>query len=479
MIPVPGFEGRRVAIFGLGRSGMTAARALKAGGANPILWDDGVSGRMQAEAEGFVVEDLSRADWSGFAALILSPGAPLTHPSPHWTVQMAKDAGVRVMGDIELFARALAALPEVERPKVIAVTGTNGKSTTTALIGWILRQAGRTVHVGGNIGIGVLALPEPTPDAIYVIEVSSYQLDLTSRFGPDVAVLTNISPDHLDRHGGMAGYVAAKRRIFQEQPPGGVAVIGVDDPYSQGVARGLGAFVPVTVAAPDSDDEWTPRVDDMDGVGLRGGWLMDGDERIADLSTAVSLPGRHNAQNAACAYAAVRAVGLSREEAVRGLLTFPGLAHRMEPVGRLGRLVFINDSKATNTDAAKQALASYPRVWWIAGGRAKDGGIADLFPLFGHIAHAYLVGEAADAFAAEIDDAAPVSLCGDIQSAVAAAARDAADWADANDEDAVVLLSPAAASFDQYPDFEARGEAFRAAVLALGATPPVIEEAAP
>ena len=173
MIPVPGFEGRRVAVFGLGRSGITAARALQAGGAIPVLWDDGVSGRMQAEAEGFVVEDLTRADWSGFAALVLSPGAPLTHPKPHWTVERAHEAGVPVIGDVELFARALAALPPRERPRVVAITGTNGKSTTTALIGWVLKQAGLTVHVGGNIGIGVLALPEPTPDAVYVIEVSS------------------------------------------------------------------------------------------------------------------------------------------------------------------------------------------------------------------------------------------------------------------------------------------------------------------
>lgn len=478
MIPVPGFEGRRVAVFGLGRSGLTAARALKAGGAEPVLWDDSASSRMQAEAEGFLVEDMSRAGWSDFAALILSPGAPLTHPSPHWTVQMAKDAGVRVMGDIELFARAVSALAEVERPKVIAVTGTNGKSTTTALIGWVLKQAGRTVHVGGNIGIGVLALPEPTPDAVYVIEVSSYQLDLTSRFAPDVAVLTNISPDHLDRHGGMAGYVAAKRRVFQEQD-GGVAVVSVDDPFSQGVARGLNAYVPVTIAGPDSAGSWSPGFDDVPGVGVRDGMLMEGAETIADLSRAVSLPGRHNAQNAACAYAAVRAVGLTREEAVRGLMSFPGLAHRMEPAGRLGRVVFINDSKATNTDAAKQALASYPQVFWIAGGRAKDGGVADLAPLFPRVVHAFLIGEAAEAFAAEIDDAAPVTINGDMNAAVAAAAADAAAWAEANDQDAVVLLSPAAASFDQYPDFEARGEAFRAAVLALGARRPMTEGAAP
>ncbi|KAK0359644.1 hypothetical protein LTR94_030485, partial [Friedmanniomyces endolithicus] len=217
MIAVPGFEGRRVAVFGLGRSGITAARALKAGGALPVLWDDSVSGRLQAQAEGFAVEDLTTADWSDFAALVLSPGAPLTHPRPHWSVERAKEAGVPVLGDVELFSRAVAKLPVDQRPKVIAITGTNGKSTTTALIGWVLKQAGLTVYVGGNIGIGVLALPEPTSDAVYVIEVSSYQLDLTTSFSPDVAILTNVSPDHLDRHGGMEGYVAAKARIFKAQ----------------------------------------------------------------------------------------------------------------------------------------------------------------------------------------------------------------------------------------------------------------------
>ena len=241
MIPVPGFEGRRIAVFGLGRSGLTAARALKAGGALPVLWDDSVSSRMQAEAEGFAVEDLTGADWSGFAALVLSPGAPLTHPKPHWTVGKARAAGVEVLGDIELFAHAIAALPEGERPKVVAITGTNGKSTTTALIGWVLKQAGLTVHVGGNIGIGVLALPAPTPGAVYVIEVSSYQLDLTTTFAPDVAILTNISPDHLDRHGGMEGYVAAKARIFQAQGPDGLALVGVDEGWGRTIAADLAA----------------------------------------------------------------------------------------------------------------------------------------------------------------------------------------------------------------------------------------------
>ena len=493
MIPVPGYEGRRVAVFGLGRSGITAARALKAGGAIPVLWDDGVSGRLQAQAEGFVVEDLTTADWSGFAALVLSPGAPLTHPKPHWTVDRAREAGVPVVGDIELFARALEALPQGRRPKVVAITGTNGKSTTTALIGWVLQQAGLTVYVGGNIGIGVLALPEPTPGAVYVIEVSSYQLDLATRFAPDVAILTNISPDHLDRHGGMEGYVAAKRRIFQAQGPEAVALVGVDEEWGQGILSGLNGRV-ITICssahpresgdpvlsqgqgAGDQDrgrtDEvdrpktWVPAFAGMSGIEAMPGAIRAEGRTIADIAQARSLPGRHNAQNAAFAYAAARALGVSHEAAVKGLLTFPGLAHRMEAVGHIGPVRFINDSKATNADAARQALSSYPKVFWIAGGKPKDGGIDDLTDLFPRVAKAYLIGEAAQAFASTLGDT-PHVISNTMDAAVAAAAADA----QAAPGDQIVLLSPACASFDQFPDFEARGEAFRAAVLALGATP--------
>ncbi len=495
MIPVPGFEDRSVAVFGLGRSGLTAARALKAGRARPVLWDDSVSSRMQAEAEGFEVRDLTRADWSGFAALVLSPGAPLTHPKPHWTVEKARTACVEVIGDIELFARALAASQVLPAPRVIAITGTNGKSTTTALIGWVLKQAGLTVHVGGNIGIGVLALPEPTPDAVYVIEVSSYQLDLTTTFAPDVAILTNISPDHLDRHGGMDGYVAAKARIFANLGDG-VALVGVDDEWGQSVAdtlartktRGLAVSStaqlreggdpgpPRTGSAPPESSgsgwmtgemsSWVPAFAGMSGkLTAAPGVLSTGGGRI-DLTPARSLPGRHNAQNAAFAYAAARAVGVSHEAAVAGLLSFPGLAHRMEPVGRLGRVRFVNDSKATNADAARQALSSYDRSFWIAGGRAKARGIDDLADLFPRVVEAFLIGEAADPFAAALADT-PHRISGDMETAV----RQAWEAASATGRDEVVLLSPAAASFDQYPDFEARGASFRAAVLNLGATP--------
>ena len=459
MIPVPGFEGRRIAVFGLGRSGLTAARALKAGGALPVLWDDSVSSRMQAEAEGFAVEDLTSADWSGFAALVLSPGAPLTHPEPHWTVGKAKAAGVEVIGDIELFARAIAALPEAHRPRVVAITGTNGKSTTTALIGWVLKQAGMTVHVGGNIGIGVLALPAPTRDAVYVVEVSSYQLDLTMRFAPDVAILTNISPDHLDRHGGMEGYVAAKARIFAHAD---LSLVGVDEEWGRTILADLRRqekpAVEITTQFP-SPARGEGRI-------LASAGSLRADGQPVDLTAARSLPGRHNAQNAAFAWAVARALGVSHAAAVQGLLTFPGLAHRMEEVGRLGRVRFINDSKATNADAARQALASYERSFWIAGGRAKAGGIDDLEDLFPRVVEAFLIGEAAGPFAARLGET-PHRISGDMASAVKAAA----EAASATGREEVVLLSPAAASFDQYPDFEARGEAFRAAVLNLGATP--------
>lgn len=480
MIPVPGFEGRRIAVFGLGRSGLTAARALKAGGALPVLWDDSVSSRMQAEAEGFAVEDLTTADWSGFAALVLSPGAPLTHPKPHWTVEKAKAAGVPVIGDIELFARALATLPEGERPRVVAITGTNGKSTTTALIGWVLKQAGLTVHVGGNIGIGVLALPGfgergppgppvggsgdadvdvRAPKAVYVIEVSSYQLDLTTTFAPDVAILTNISPDHLDRHGDMAGYVKAKARLFQS--PRTVAFVGIDEPESQAIWEELvsaGRNVrPVSVKR---------RLSYENGLHLEGSRVISGDWPMVDLSQARSLAGKHNAQNAAMALLAAVQLGVPEEIAEDGLLTFPGLAHRMETVGQLGKVRFVNDSKATNADAARQALASYDRSFWIAGGRAKAGGIDDLEDLFPRVVEAFLIGEAAGPFAARLGET-PHRTSGDMSTAV----RQAYEAAAATGRDEVVLLSPAAASFDQYPDFEARGEAFRAAVLALGAKP--------
>ena len=461
MIPVRGFEGKTVAVFGLGRTGLTAARALIAGGAKVALWDEKIASREAAAAEGFPVVDLEAADWRQFDALMLSPGVPLTHPKPHWTVQKAKAAGVEILGDIELFARTVAAAPVHKRPKIIAITGTNGKSTTTALIGHLCASAGRDTRIGGNIGQGVLGLEDMHGGAVYVLELSSYQLDLTSSLHPDAVVLLNISPDHLDRHGGMDGYIAAKRRIFLNQGKGDTAIIGVDDPWCQQICTEITAANRRTIW-PISAGKAMGR-----GVYALQGVLYDATgERVvevADLLRARSLPGRHNWQNAAAAYAAARAIGIPMQEAVDGLMTFPGLAHRMETVGKIGKVRFVNDSKATNADAARQAMSSYPKFYWIAGGVAKAGGIDDLKDLFPRVAKAYLIGEAAEPFSWTLAGKAEVAISGTLERAVQQAYADAA----ASDQEAIVLLSPACASFDQFSDFEARGEAFRAAVNGL------------
>ena len=469
MIPVRGFEGKKVAVFGLARTGLAAARSLAAGGADVVVWDEKAAAREAARAEGFALEDLNSADWLALAALVLSPGVPLTHPEPHWTVKRAREAGVEIVGDIELFARSVAAAPAHKRPKIVAITGTNGKSTTTALVGHVCSQAGRDVRIGGNIGVGVLGLDDMHGGAVYVLELSSYQLDLTSSLKPDVAIILNISPDHLERHGDMEGYVAAKRRILLNQGKGDTAIVGVDDPWCAHIVTEITAANRRTIV-PISARRSMGR-----GVYALQGMLYNatGDRvtEVTDLTRAASLPGRHNWQNAAAAYAAARALGIPDQVAAQGLMTFPGLAHRMETVGAIGRVRFVNDSKATNADAARQALSSYPKVYWIAGGQPKSGGIDSLADLFGAVAKAYLIGEAEDAFAATLGGHVPFARCGTIDAAVRAAFEDAR----AGGEDAIVLLSPACASFDQFADFEDRGEAFRVAVHDL--TAPMSREA--
>jgi UDP-N-acetylmuramoylalanine--D-glutamate ligase len=464
MIKVRGFEGKTVAVFGLARTGLAATRALVAGGAKVALWDDNEKPRQRAVDDGFELVDLREADWSGFAALMLSPGVPLTHPAPHWTVAKARESGVEIVGDVELFARTVNAAPEHKRPKIVAITGTNGKSTTTALIGHICAEAGRDVRIGGNIGYGVLGLEDMHGGAVYVLELSSYQLDLVSSLHADVTVILNISPDHLERHGTMENYVAAKRRILMNQGKGDTAVIGVDDVWGQRICTEITAANRRTIVPISASKAMSRGVYALDGL------LYDATgERaleVGDLKRARSLPGRHNWQNAAAAYAAAKGLGIAPDEAARHLMTFPGLAHRMETVGVLGKVRFVNDSKATNTDAARQAMSSYPRFHWIAGGLAKTGGIEGLGDLFGRVEKAYLIGDAAPAFAATLQGKAPAVECGTMEAAVRAAYADAA----ATGEDAIVLLSPACASFDQFADFEERGEAFRAAVHRLAAS---------
>ncbi|HLY56143.1 MAG TPA: UDP-N-acetylmuramoyl-L-alanine--D-glutamate ligase [Stellaceae bacterium] len=445
------FRDRTVAVLGLARSGLAAAEALAGSGANVLAWDDSPTARDRAAARGVPIRDLGAEPADRWSALVMSPGIPLTR-NPHPVAERALAAGVRVIGDIELLWRAGTGA------HLVGITGTNGKSTTTALVGHILKSAGREVAVGGNLGIPVLTLPRLGPGGCYVVEMSSFQLDLVDETRFDVAILLNITPDHLDRHGDMAGYVAAKRRIFRHQDATTTAVVGVDDPESASIAESLRregvAVVPVSVGRTVPGGVW-----------VADGQLFDGgDVPVMDLRPVPSLPGRHNWQNAAAAFAACRALGLVRDDIAAGMRSFPGLAHRQELVGTIGRVRFVNDSKATNADAAGKALACYDRIHWIAGGRAKAGGIASLVEFFPRIARAYLIGEAAEEFARTLEGQTPFTHCGDLSTAMReAAVAAAADSAPAP----VVLLSPACASFDQFPDFEVRGEAFRALAQGL------------
>ncbi|MEZ5805679.1 MAG: UDP-N-acetylmuramoyl-L-alanine--D-glutamate ligase [Rhizobiaceae bacterium] len=456
MIPATTFGGKRVALFGLGGSGIATARALVEGGADIVAWDDNPESVARAEAEGIPTGNLRQEDWSVFASFVLSPGVPLTHPKPHWSVELARGAGVEVIGDIELFVRERNALAP-DAP-FIAITGTNGKSTTTALTAHILRSAGRDTQMGGNIGRAIMTLDPPKPDRFYVVECSSYQIDLAPSINPTAGILLNLTPDHLDRHGTMQHYASIKERLVAGSD---TAIVGVDDAYCVQIADRL-------ERAGKAVSRISKRLPLPDGFFADGTDLMEAShgryERIAFLEGIGSLRGQHNAQNALAAVAACLKVGLDLGEIQSGLESFPGLAHRMEQVGRKGRVLFVNDSKATNADASAPALSSFQRIYWIAGGLPKEGGIEPLRGFFPRIAKAYLIGEAAPAFSATLGESVPYEISGTLDAAVANAARDAAEEADG---ELVVLLSPACASFDQFKNFEVRGDAFRAAVAAI------------
>jgi UDP-N-acetylmuramoylalanine--D-glutamate ligase len=465
MIPITEFKGRDVAVFGLARTGLAAARALAAGGARVHAWDDSDVTRAKAEAAGVPVSDINSRDWRAFAALVLSPGVPLTFPEPHRVVTLAEATGVPIVSDIELFARAVNALPATQRPKLIGVTGTNGKSTTSALIAHILKEAGKDVRLGGNIGEAILDLPPLHAGAYYVIELSSFQLDITSSLRLDAAVWLNTTPDHLDRHGDMNAYVAAKRRIFLNQGAADWAVIGVDDSYCAMVCTEL-TRAAVQHVAPISSGQALGR-----GVSALSGKIVDSlsgrAENMADLGKAPALQGKHNAQNAAAAYAATRALGIDSRIIANAMTTFPGLPHRLERVGTIEGVRFINDSKATNANAAAQALAVYPRVYWIAGGVAKEGGITELASFFPRIAKAYLIGQSAGDFSDVLRGKVPLAMAGHLEAAVKMAFADAKA---SGEPHPVVLLSPACASFDQFKSYEDRGDQFRKFVVALSET---------
>jgi len=457
MTPITSFAGKSVAVFGLGASGKVSAQALVAGGANVVVWDDQQASRDKAAAAGLAVEDLAQADFARFSSLVLAPGIPLTHPEPHWVVKKARAAGVEIIGDIELFCRERRHI--APKSPFVAITGTNGKSTTTALVAHLFATFGYTVEIGGNIGTPILSLAPPSPERVHVIECSSFQIDLAPSLDPWVGVLLNVTPDHLDRHGTMENYAAIKERLVAQAD---VAVVGIDDDITLAIAERLRK-----VKKPGTSISITrPNIED--GIVLEGTRLVRRVQgrslTIADLAGIASLRGTHNGQNAAAAVAALGAHGFNLELVTQGLRTFPGLPHRLEELGRSGKVLFINDSKATNTDAAEKALASLAQIFWILGGRAKEGGIAPLRPFFNKIVKAYLIGEAAQAFAATIGEAIPYEFCGTLDVAARQAAHDALQSVCS---EPVVLLSPACASFDQYPDFEKRGDHFREIVRKL------------
>jgi len=457
MIKAATFQGQTLAVFGLGRTGITAALSLAKGGAEVWAWDDNEDVRQAAVEQGVSVKDLNEANWSAFEALVLSPGVPDKLPKPHWTAEKANAADVPIICDIEIFAREVAAQPESQRPKIITITGTNGKSTTTALIGHVLNACGKDAEIGGNIGRGVLDLDKMHAGKYYVIELSSYQLERTQSLRANAAVFLNLSPDHLERHGDMAGYEAAKIRIFDNQTSDDTAVIGVDNEdtkriYSELTAKNGRRIIPVSA-----------RKSLGRGVSVMNGKLycnMSGKcIDICDLSKAVALEGKHNHQNAAAAYAAVQSFGIDHKAIGEAISSFPGLAHRMETIGVAGPVRFVNDSKATNADAAKQALKSYDNIFWVAGGVSKTGGIEALANHFPNITKAYLIGEAAPDFHKTLTKRkVEHKVSGTLEKAILCATADAMQSGKPNP---IVLLSPACASFDQFKNFETRGEAFR------------------
>ncbi len=424
MITSPAFAGKSYAVLGLARSGMATLEALAASGAELMAWDAREEARAAAAGKARIADPLTTSLYC-FSGVVVSPGVPLNR---HPIAARAHEARVPVIGDIELFAQARPSLPP---HKVVAITGTNGKSTTTALVHHILGTAGIPTTMAGNIGLPILTQQPLSDGGVYVLELSSYQIDLTHSLDPDVSVLLNVTPDHLDRYDGVDDYAASKARLFAMQSPDHVAVIAAEDDYTRAIAGQV-----------------------------RGKRVLVSSADVRDQSRWPSLQGPHNAQNVASAVAVVRALGISDTVTELALATYPGLPHRMERIAEKNGVLFVNDSKATNPTSTAPALAAFPAVHWILGGLPKSHDLDACAPYLDHVKAAYTIGEAGPTFARLLSDKLPVKECEMLVEAVGCAARDAKPGE-------VVLLSPACASFDQFKDYEARGEAFRAAVEAL------------
>lgn len=456
MIVSRSFANKPIGVLGLGRSGLSAVRALAAGGADVWAWDDTEATREKALEAGITLTDLYQSDWSKLGTLVLSPGIPDQFPTPHALATRAHEAGCEIICDVDLLAREMNG--EISAARFVGISGTNGKSTTTALIGHILKAAGQPVEIGGNYGIPALDLAPLGGDGTYVLELSSYQLERIPSVQLDVAILLNISPDHLDRHGGMEGYVAAKRSLFERTREGSKAIIGMEDSHCRGIAmelmikRGGKGIVPISASARAPG-----------GVYVDDGMLIDDLDNqqatIMDLRDVPTLPGLHNWQNAAAAYAAARAADIAPDQIAEAIKSFTGLAHRQEKICDIGGVSFINDSKATNTEAAAKALACYDNIHWILGGQFKEENLGPIEPLLERVTRAYLIGEAADQMADLLGSSVAIQRCGDLATAI-----EHAYSAAQRTKPSTVLLSPACASFDQFENFEARGDAFRSLV---------------
>lgn len=440
-------KGKTYIVLGLARSGLASVRWLKTQGAVVIAVDDHVDQIAKAQELGAITGNLDTIPWDTVTALIQSPGVPLWFPQPHPITREARKRNIPIMGEGDLFRLAQP------QSRFIGITGTNGKSTTTALVGHILKSCGIDCQVGGNIGTPMFDLP---PADTYVLELSSYQLDLSHTLDLQVAGWLNLSADHLDRHGSLENYVSAKKRIFHTSSSDQIAVIGIDDPLSEAVWRevsDLHPTLPISVTKALTH-----------GICVQDGWLKENSEPIFNLATSSTLKGTHNAQNMAVAYGICRALKIDKTDIIKGIQTFPGLAHRQEWITTLNGISFINDSKGTNADATAKALATFDTIYWIVGGRAKSDGIDSLSSFFPKIMHTFLIGEAQDRFAETLEGKVPYTKSGTMENAVTQAYEMALKQSRPNP---VILLSPACASWDQFRDFEHRGDTFRHLVNTL------------